>query len=311
MFLALDRGKGSLRQLTFLFLVASFANFAAAQGLPKAKGPVARTIILPPKMVAGAAATLAVVNSAGHMASGAVVELSTGQKVTTDATGRALFMAPSEAGAITAKLSGQETKTVSMVVPAPTSPPEDPTDAEVMQQLNQHHYEISYPKFLTLHDRFAIEGAGFNGRADGNRVLLEGQPCLVMASSPVSLVVLPGLHVPIGPIGLKITVGGNDVGPLPVSVVSLEFSGPSETPNAGSQSSLVLRARGTTEPLSVEVRNGSPGVIQFPHGTVQRLTTSGGEENTARVELKFLTAGNYTVTARLLLGGSGSSSGRN
>jgi len=272
-------------------------------------------------MIAGEAATLAVVNSAGRMASGAVVELSTGQKITTDATGRALFMAPSEPGAMTAKLFGQETMAASTVVAAPSLPAHDPAGGDATQ-LNQQHYsgglqvepvpdEISYPKFLTLHDRFAIEATGLNGRADGNRVLLEGQPCLVMASSPVSLVVLPGLHVPIGPIGLKITVGGNDVGPLPVSVVLLEFSGPSETPNAGSQSSLVLHARGTTEPLSVEVRNGSPGVIQFPHGTVQRLMTSGGEENMAPVDLKFLTAGNYTVTARLLPGEPRSSTGRN
>lgn len=293
--------------------------FVAAQGPPKAKSPVARTIILPPKMVAGAAATLAVVNTAGRMAPGAVVELSTGQKVTTDATGRALFMAPLAVGVFTAKISGQKTTALSTVVDAPIASAQNSTEGGAAQ-LNQHHYsgglkvepvpdEISYPQFLTIHDRFAIEGTGFNGRADGNRVLLEGQPCLVMASSPASLVVLPGLHVPVGPVGLKITVGGNDVGPLPVSLVLLEFSGPIETPNAGSQSSLVLHARGTTRPLSVEVRNGSPGVIQFPHGTVQRLMTSGGEENTAPVELKFLNAGNYTVTARLLGGETGSSPG--
>ena len=269
------------------------------------------------------------------MASGAVVELSTGQKVTTDATGRALFMVAPIPGAMTAKLFGQETTASSIVMAAPFLPGQVPTIGDATQP-NQQRYpgglqvepapdsarlpfetqgkqveptpgKISYPKFLTLHDRFAIEGTGFNGRADGNRVLLEGQPCLVLASSPLSLVVLPGVHVPIGPIGLKITVGGNDVGPLPVSAVLLEFSGPSETPNAGTQSSLVLHARGTTEPLSVEVRNGSPGVIQFPHGVVQRLTTSGGEENTAPVELKFLTAGSYTVTARLLAAGTGSS----
>ncbi len=228
----------------------------------------------------------------------------------TDATGRALFMAPTEPGAMTAKISGQETTAVASVVAASPSPANDPTAADATH-LNQQHSsaglqvepvpgKISYPQFLTLHDRFTIEGTGFNGRADGNRVLLEGQPCLVMASSPVAMVVLPGVHVPVGPIGLKITTGGNDLGPLPVSVVSLEIRGPTETPNAGSESSLVLHARGTTERLSVEVRNGSPGVIQFPHGTVQRLVTSGGEENTAPVELKFLTAGSYTVTARLL-----------
>jgi hypothetical protein len=310
MLLAWDRGKDSLRSLILLFLVASFAILAGAQEPPKAKGPVARTILLPPKMVAGEAATLAVVNSAGRMAPGAIVELSSGQKVTTDATGRVLFMAPSDAGVLTANIYGQKTTAASTILAAPTSPAQDLTDG-VATQPNQYHYEFSYPKVLSLHDRFMIEGTGFNGRADGNRVLLEGQPCLVMASSPVSLVILPGLHVPIGPISLRMTAGGKNVGPLPISMVLLEFTGPSETPNAGSQSSIVLHARGTIERLSVEVRNGSPSIIQFPHGTVQRLMTSGGEENTAPVELKFLTAGNYMVTARLLSGGSGNLPGKN
>jgi hypothetical protein len=132
-----------------------------------------------------------------------------------------------------------------------------------------------------------------------------------MASSPVSLVVLPGLHIPVGPIDLRISAGGNNVGPLPVSAVLLEFSGPVETPNAGSQSMLMLHARGTTERLSVEVRNGSPAIIQFPRGLLQRLMTSGGEENTAAVQLKFLAAGNYMVSARLLPNHGASSPGRN
>jgi hypothetical protein len=61
-----------------------------------------------------------------------------------------------------------------------------------------------------------------------------------------------------------------------------------------------LHAHGTVEPLLVEVRNGSPGVVQLSKGNVQRLKTSGGDENIAPVDVKFVTGGNYSVTARLI-----------
>ena len=159
---------------------------------------------------------------------------------------------------------------------------------------------ISYQHVLAIHDRFNLEGTGFRAAADSNHVSLNGDPCLVVASSPVSLVVLPGPRVPLGDVTLHVTAGGVDAGEFPVSAVLLEFSGPTEAPNAGSVGKLIVRARGTTEPLFLEVRNGSPGIIQLSKGNVQRLKTSGGEENIAPVEVRFLTGGNYAVSARLL-----------
>jgi len=82
--------------------------------------------------------------------------------------------------------------------------------------------------------------------------------------------------------------------------VLLEFTGPAESVNAGSETKLVLRARGTTEPLAIEVRNGSPAVMQLAHGNVQRVQTSGGEQNIAELNMKLLAAGDYIVTARLV-----------
>jgi hypothetical protein len=82
--------------------------------------------------------------------------------------------------------------------------------------------------------------------------------------------------------------------------VLLEFSGPAEAVNAGSTGKLILRAHGTTEPLLLEVRNGSPGVIQLSKGNVQRVKTSGGDQNIAPVEVQFVTGGNYSVSARLI-----------
>ena len=121
--------------------------------------------------------------------------------------------------------------------------------------------------------------AGFQSAADSNHVYLSDDPCLIVASSPVSLVVVPGPRVPVGDVNLHVTVAGIDAGQFPVSAVLFEFSGPAEAVNAGSIGKLILRAHGTTQPLLLEVRNGSPGVIQLSKGNVQRLKTSGGDQN--------------------------------
>jgi hypothetical protein len=285
--------------LVLLFLAGNIAAFAGTQGLPKAKIPAARTIILPLKIIAGAPATLAVLDSAGHLLPNVVVELSNGQKVTTDATGRAQFAAPGQAGKFIAKLSGREIFATSIVAAA-ANPSEQSSARSTIDSSSAPVQVVSYPRALAMHDRFTIEGAGFLGAADSNRVFLADQPCLVVASSPVSLVVLPGPRTQVGAITLRVSVAGHDAVQLPVSVVSLEFSGPKETPDAGTEGEITLSVHGASDRLTVEVRNASPGIIQFPHGSVQRLTTSGGEQNTAPVEMKFLASGNYTLTARLI-----------
>jgi hypothetical protein len=176
---------------------------------------------------------------------------------------------------------------------------EDP-DSHVAQDGPGGVKVLSYPHVIAIHDRFTLEGSGFRGAADSNHVYLNDVPCLVVASSPVSIVVLPGPRVPVGDVNLQVTVTGMDAGNFPVSIVLLEFTGPAEAVNAGSSGKLILHAHGTTEPLMLEVRNGSPGVIQLSKGNLQRLKTSGGDENIAPVDVKFLTGGNYSVTARLI-----------
>jgi hypothetical protein len=239
--------------------------------------------------------TLAVLDAQGRLLPNIVVEISGGQKVTTDVTGRALFEAPEQTGTMVAQVSGKSVSATATVMasqdPAPESASLGPS-AEVMVD--------SYPHIVTLHDRSTLEGTGFRGIADSNHVSLNGDPCLVLASSPVSLVALPSPHIPVGEVNLHVMVAGIDAGPFGVSAVLLEFSGPTDAVNAGSTGKLVLRAHGTTEPLILEVRNGSPGVIQLSNGNVQRVKTSGGDQNIAPVEVKFVTGGNYFVSARLI-----------
>jgi len=299
------------------WLVAGGPAIAGAQTTLKRRAPVPRAIILPQTVVAGAQATLAVIDGGGRLLPGVTVEISGGQastgsagsapvKVTTDSTGRALFLAPSDPGPLIARISGRR------ITASATGVAEKEVAAPAGSAGGASAFNvISYPRILAILDRFAIEGKGFRGAADANHVFLSDQPCLVVASSPVSLVVLPGPHIPIGDIALRVRAGGHDAGPFPVTGVLLDFSGPAEAPTAGAEGKLILRVHGTTEPLAVNVRNASPEIIQFPHGDLQRLGTSGGEENIAPVQLKFLASGNYVVTAWLAPGDAVSSQGRN
>jgi hypothetical protein len=285
--------KGLRRGLAIILSVGVWVANAAAQQPAKSHSSSApRAIVMPLKALAGAQATLAVLDSQGRLLPNIPVELSGGQKVTTDVTGRALFTVSNQPGKLTAKMFGQENAASTIVMAPDGSAPEATSKGGLAV--------LSYPHFVAIHDQFALGGSGFRGAADANHVYLNDDPCLVLASSPLSLVAMPGPHVPVGDVNLHVTVAGNDAGQFPISAVLLEFSGPAEAVNAGSIGKLIVRARGTTQPLLLEVRNASPRVIRLSKGNLQRLKTSGGDQNIAPVEVEFVTGGNYVVSARLL-----------
>ncbi len=274
------------------FVVGMCCLSAAAQHPPKPRpAAVPRQIILPSKVIAGAQATLAVLDSQGRLMPNIMVELSGGLKVTTDAAGRALFNAPGGSATLVARIEGQGISSSTKVLSAEDS---GPLAANAVAKI------VDYPAVVAIHDRFILEGSGLRGAADSNHVFLNGEPCLVLASSPISLVALPGPNVPVGDIKLHVVVAGAEVGEFPVSAVILEFTGPAGAVSAGSEGTLILHALGSILPLNVEVRNGSPKVIQLEEGNVQRLKTSGGDQNTAAIEVHFVTAGNYAVSAKFI-----------
>src|SRR3984957_10587280 len=70
----------------------------AQQSAPAASG--ARILLLPRRIVSRERATLAVLDVNGRLTPGVTVNFSNGDRLTTDATGRALFVAPLNPGMI-------------------------------------------------------------------------------------------------------------------------------------------------------------------------------------------------------------------
>jgi len=250
------------------------------------------TIVLPPKLLAGQQATLAVLDSSGRLASSAVVEFSGGERVTTDATGRAVFTAPAEPGVLLAHLPGRGGRT-SATVAAPV-----PNPADGLQVLDS-------PAVVSVDDRLVVEGTGFRGDANSIQATIGGQPALVLASSPLSLVLLPNPRVKPGPTQLVIEVGGRSPGPVPITLVSLGIVPPENALKPGEKGVLTVRVRGTDQRLVIEARNLAPEVVNLLRGNVLRVTSSGGAVNEVLIEMQGVRAGEFSVSVRLVPGVSG------
>src|ERR1700693_2243617 len=169
---ALLRHKVPSRGLAFALLVAVCAALAAAQQSPQSHAsPAPRLIILPPRVVAGAQATLAVLDSQGRLLPNIAVELSGGQVVTTDVTGRALFNATDLSGTLVAKISGPAISASATVMTSEDSGT-NVTSRGIPGRVNV----VSYPHIVAIHDRFTLEGSGFRGAADSNHAYLNDDP---------------------------------------------------------------------------------------------------------------------------------------
>src|SRR5229473_6183318 len=151
-------------------------DVVSAQQAPPASG--ARTLLLPRRIVSGERATLAVLDSNGRLTPGVTVNFSNGDQFTTDATGRALFVAPLNPGVIYGSIAGRAGRVSTAILSSSEA-------ASVSIEIS------SAPRVASLTDRFEILGRGFCGDADANQVTIAGQAAIVLASSPTALVVLP------------------------------------------------------------------------------------------------------------------------
>src|SRR5882672_3437580 len=91
--------RGFARLSGVLGAAAQLCSFARPQQqAPAASG--ARILLLPRQIVSGERATLAVLDVSGRLTPGVTVNFSNGDKLATDDTGRALFVAPLTPGVL-------------------------------------------------------------------------------------------------------------------------------------------------------------------------------------------------------------------
>ncbi|MGH9698127.1 MAG: hypothetical protein ACRD52_01570 [Candidatus Acidiferrales bacterium] len=259
----------------------TFAGWRAA-GQSLQSGAWAVSLILPPHVVAGQPATLAVVGADGKLLSGITVNLGRDLRARTDATGRAFFTVPVGVGVLIAKASGSAAAAL--------------VDAEAPTASSQG---IRVPPFVSLKDTFSICGAGFRGDAEANRVTLNDLPVLVLAASPECLVALPSPQNKSGPAKIDLDAAGADF-TAATTLVSLVFETPNPPLTPEKKSRLAVAAGGTTQPLAIVVENETPGVLRFLRGDTQERQTSGGAPNQVSIEVQAIRSGDFSFHARLL-----------
>jgi hypothetical protein len=239
------------------------------------------TIVLPPRIVAGRPATLAVLGVDGRLAPGMEVALGDGQRIKTDNTGRSLFAVPSSGDVLFVRASGASTVALVDAV----APPDDP------------HGTIVAP-IVSMRDRFSICGAGLRSDADANRVRIDGEPALVLAASPECLVVLPGPKTPPGPAQISVETP-NTQWTAATTLVSLQFDTPKPPWAPSRKGQLDVHVLGTEDRLDIIVENATPGVLKFTKGDRQEVRTSGGPHNSASIKIETIRSGDFSFHARL------------
>jgi hypothetical protein len=253
---------------------------ARAQSSPSTTWAV--SIVLPPKLVAGKIATLAVLGVDGRLAEGITVTLGDTLRVKTDKTGRATFTTPSGVEVIIANGSGNSTAAL----------------VDAAEPANEKKTLVVSPA-VSLVDQFSVCGGHFLEQADLNRVTLNDERAFVLAASPECLVVLANPRTLPGPTKIAIE---NSSGrwEANTTLVSLHFDPPIPALVPEKKSKLSLHVQGSDQPLHVLVENRTPGVIRFLRGETQNLLTSGGEENSGEVNIIAISAGDYSFHARIL-----------
>jgi len=267
------------------FCMATATDFVSPQQAPSPKG--ARTLLLPRQIVSGERATLAVLDANGRLTPGVTVRFSNGDQFKTDATGRALFVAPLDTGAIFATLPGRSARVRTAVLTA--------------READSSSMEIStVPQVALVTDRFEISGRGFCGDADSNQVTVGGRTALILASSPVSLMVLPPSELKTGTASMKISCNKNTTPPFLITFVELALEADSSPLKPGEHRSLTVRVRGTSAKIALQARNLASGIAELIGGTTVKQTSSGGPNNTAKFTLVGRKRGSFSISIRLV-----------
>jgi hypothetical protein len=253
----------------------------------------ARILLLPKRIVAGETATLAVLDVNGRLTAGVTVNFSNGDHLVTNATGRALFVAPLNPGVIYATLAKRATRVYTTIL----------TAAEVSSSSLQIS---SAPLFASLSDRFELIGTGLCGAADANSVRIAGQSALVLASSPATLIALPPDNLQPGPATIEVSCSKRFVSPISITFLGLSLNADSSPLTPGEHRTLTVRVEGTAAKVPLEARNLSPAIADLAGGSTAKVSSSGGPENSAQFEVTGRTRGNFLISVRLVASSSNS-----
>jgi hypothetical protein len=240
------------------------------------------SIVLPPRLVAGQPATLAVLGVDGRLAQGITVDVGKGQRVKTDKSGRAYFTAPTDLPVLIATAAGNSAAAL-IDAPATSTGEQGGSVAPVVSQV----------------DRFSVCGGGFRGDVDANRVSINGERAFVLASSPECIVVLASPRALPGPAKLSIETPGAQWAAA-TTLASLHFDPPLPALVPEKRSRLALHVQGTDQALRVWVENQTPGVLRFLRGDRQEVLTSGGSQNSAEIEVQAIATGDFSFHGRIL-----------
>lgn len=263
-----------------------FGSTARAQQ-PPPPASAARILLLPRRIVSGERATLAVLDNNGRLTPGANVKFSNGDHLTTDASGRGLFVAPLNPGVIYGSIAGRPGRVATTIL-APTDP-----------SLAQPGVG-SAPRLASLSDRFDILGAGFCGDADANAINIAGLAAIVLASSPAALVVLPPSEMDPGVAPVEITCGKSTLPAFRMTFLALELHADSSPLAGGEHRRLTVSVEGSTAKISLEAKNLAPEIAEVVGGTLVRRQSSGGADNNARFEVIGKKRGSFLISIRLL-----------
>lgn len=263
-----------------------FGSFVVcAQQPPPASG--ARILLLPRKIISGERATLAVLDVNGRLTPGVTVNFSNGDRFRTDATGRALFVAPLNPGVIFGSIAGRTGRVATAILPSGEAAS---TSLEVS----------SAPRVASLTDRFEILGKSFCGDADANQVTIAGQSAFVLASSPVALVVLPPPDQKPGSVAVEVSCAKRHARPFSISLVGLELEADSSPLKPGEHRALTVRVRGTGAKVVLEARNLAPEIAELSSSNPARTSSSGGAENLGKFEVVGRKNGSFLISIRLV-----------
>ena len=266
----------------FVFVQGGLAQTHAAA--PSASG--ARILLVPRRMISGERATLAVLDVNGRLTPGVTIQFSNGDRVTTDTTGRALFVAPLTSGALYASIEGRPGRVATAILPAPS-------------EVSAPKIDLA-PRVASVVDRFEVTGSGFCGDADKNVVTVDGLPVLVLASSPNALTILPPLDPPSGLAEVMVTCGKQEAARFKVAFVVLKLEADTSPLLPGQKRTLRVEITGSQEKIQLEARNLAPDIAELEGGNPVRVLSSGEAANNAEFRVTGKKHGNFLISIRLV-----------